>query len=503
MNMEQTKKHFLKNMVGFSMTAWISFVIGFIASPISTRLFVPEELGKINYFNTYASLFASICYLGLDQAFVRFYREPPGRSTRAGMFTFCAATSLGFSVLSSAALFLGWRGISAQVAGEADVSIFLCLCLFSLCSVLFRYLSLSYRMEQNAKLYTLQGVLYVLVTKIAYLAVGFGNAQGKAAILALTALTGLFTLVFVVIQRRRFDPGFAAQVDRPFVREMALYAAPLIPMTLISWLNSSVSQIILRQLMGLAAIGIYTSALTLASTVNIIQTGFNTYWAPYVYENYQSGNKRRFFTVHRLMACALTLFALGVTLLQDPVFLLLGPKYRSSVVFFPFLFLSPICYCLSETTGMGIGIAKKTYWNTLIFLVSVALNLGVSVLLIPALGELGAALASAAAAVAFLLLRTWAGERYYKAIYDYRYLAYALGLLLLSSFGNWLLRPYPLAHYGLLAGAFALGCFLFRKEAATLWRTAMQVLREGQKALSRRMGAAPEQSQPTRKEDGP
>lgn len=367
--------------------------------------------------------------------------------------------------------------------------------------VLFRYLSLSYRMEQNAWLYTIQGVLYVLVTKIAYLAVGFGNAQGKAAILALTGLAGLFTFVFVLIQRRRFDPHFAAEVDKPFLREVALYAAPLIPMTLISWLNSSVSQLILRQLMGFAAIGIYTSALALASTVNIIQTGFNTYWAPYVYENYQNDNKSRFFTVHRLMACALTLFALGVTLLQDPVFLLLGAKYRSSVVFFPFLFLSPICYCLSETTGMGVSIAKKTYWSTLIFLVCVVLNIGLSILLISPLGEIGAALAAAAAAIAFLLLRTWAGEQYYKAIHDYRYLAYTLGLILTAAFGNWLLRPYPLLHYGLLLGVFALACFLFRREVAVLWRTAWQVLREGKAALGRRGPRAAGETQPPKEEE--
>lgn len=501
--MEQTKKHFLKNMVGFSMTAWISFAIGFIASPIATRLFLPEELGKLNLFNTYATLLASVCYLGLDQAFVRFYREPPGRSTAAGMLTFCAATSVGFSLLSSAVLYLGWRGISVQVAGEMDRSIFLCLCLFSLCSVLFRYLSLCYRMEQNAKLYTIQGVLYVLVTKIAYLAVGFVKPQGKVAILALTALMGIFTFIFVLLQRRRFDIGFAVQVDKPFLKDMSGFAVPLIPMTLISWLNTSVSPILLRQLMDFSAIGIYTSALVLASTVNIIQTGFNTYWAPYVYENYQSGNKGRFFTVHRLMACALTLFGLGVTLLQGPVFLLLGPNYRSSVVFFPFLFLSPICYCLSETTGMGISIAKKTYWNTLIFLVSVLLNLGLCLLLIPVLGETGAALAAAAAAVAFLLLRTWIGEKYYKAIDNYRSLACSIGLMLFASFGNWLLRSNTLARYALLSGTLVLACILFRGEIATLWRTALQVLREGQKVLRHRPGPSSGQNRPRHGEEEP
>lgn len=477
--MEQTKKHFLKNLVGFSMVSWISFAIGFLSSPIATRLFVPEELGKINLFNMYATLLASFCYLGLDQAFVRFFREPPGQSTRAGMVTFCTATSLGFAVLSSLLLLLGWRGLSIQVAGEADLSIFLCLCFFSACTVLYRYLSLCYRMEQNAKLYTLQGVVYILLTKLAYLSVGFGNAQGKSAIVLLTLLMGVFTLACVLLQRNRFDRHFLSQVDKPFLTEMAGYAVPLIPIGIITWLNSSVSQLVLRNLMGLSTIGIYGSAVTLASTVNIIQTGFNAYWAPYVYENYQNDNRRRFFIVHRLMACLLTLFGLAVTVLQAPVFLLLGEKYRSSIVFFPFLFLSPICYCLSETTGVGIGIAKKTYWNTLVFLLSVLLNLGLCLLLIPLWGATGAAISSAFAAIASLALRTWAGEKYYKTMESYRYVAYTAGLMLLASFANLFLQGQALARYGTLCALLALALFLYRKELATLWATAAQLLHRG------------------------
>lgn len=478
-------------MVGFSMVSWVSFVIGFISSPIATRLFAPEELGKVNMFGTYASLFASFCYLGLDQAFVRFFREPPGKSTRAGMLTFCTLTSLGFSLLSSLLLLLGWQSISVQVLGQADFSIFLCLCIFSFCSVWFRYLSLCYRMEQNAKLYTIQGVVHILITKIAYLAVGFGSAEGKSAILCLTALMGAFTLVFVFIQRKRFDPHFARQVDKPFVREMTTYAAPLIPMALITWLNSSVSQLAVRQAEGLSATGVYTSALGLASTVNIIQTGFNTYWAPYVYENYKSDNKRRFFTVHRLMACALTIFGLTVTLLQVPVFWLLGPAYRSSVVFFPFLFLAPICYCLSETTGMGIGISKKTHWNSIIFFCSVVLNWVMCQWLIPIMGPTGAAISSALAAVLSLVWRTWAGERYYKAISNYRYVAYTIGLMLAACYCNLWLAEQSALKYAALMVLYGLACFLFRREIVTFWRTGKQLLREGKSVITRRMSAPP------------
>lgn len=472
--MERSKQRFLKNMVGFSMVTWISFALGFIATPISTRLFAPEELARVSMFGTYASLVCSVCYLGLDQAFVRFFRETPGRMTRKGLLTFCLSAALGFGVLSSAVLGLFWPSMSAEIVGRPDMGVFLCLCLYSCSLVIFRFLSLCYRMEQNAVLYTIQGVVHALLTKIAYLAVGFSRPTGRAAILALTALMAVFTLVFIVLQRGRLDLSFPRQIDRAAVRELGRYALPLVPMTVLSWLNTSVSTLSLKHLLGYAATGVFSSALGLASTINIIQTGFNTYWAPYVLENYRSDDRQRFYTVHRMMACLLTLFGLGVTLLQAPVFLLLGRSYRGSVVFFPFLFLSPICYCLGETTGMGITISKKTYWSTLIYLFSAATNIGLCFVLIPPLGISGAAMASALSAVLTLLLRTAVGERYYRAILSYRYLALTIGLMLAASVLNLLLTG--VWKYLALLAVLALACAAFHKELRTLWSTAAQVL---------------------------
>ena len=191
-------------------------------------------------------------------------------------------------------------------------------------------------------------------------------------------------------------------------------------------------------------------------------------------ENYQSDDRQRFYTVHRLMACMLTLFGLGITLLQSPVFLLLGKSYRGSVVFFPFLFLSPICYCLGETTGMGITISKKSYWTTLIYLFSSLANIGLCFVLIPACGISGAAMASAFSAILTLLLRTAVGERYYRAILNYRCLILTIALMLAASFLNLLLSG--VWKYAALVLVLALACALYRPELRTLLTTAGQVL---------------------------
>ena len=476
MDKQASAKHrFLKNMIGFSMVTWISFVLGFIASPIATRLFPTEEMGRLNLFSSYGALFTSICYLGLDQAFVRFFRERPGQTSAKGLLGFCMGVPVAFSLLSSLALSFFWRSVSAEIVGAPDLTTFLCLCFYSFSWVVYRFLSLCYRMEQNALMYTIQGVLHALLTKIAYLAVGFANPTGRAALIMLTLLMGVFTVVFIWVQRKRFDIRELKTVNGTSARELCRYALPLAPYSLLSWANSQTSALVLKHLMGYSATGIYSSALGLASTINIIQTGFNAYWAPYVLENYKNDEKARFYTVHRLMACLLTFFGLGITLLQSPVFLLLGRDYRSSVVFFPFLFLSPICYCLGETTGMGITIAKKTYWTTVIYLISAALNIGLCFVFIPAMGMAGAAVASAASAIITLLLRTKIGETYYKALESWRYLGYTIGLMLTASIGNLLLTGA--AKYALILAVIALACWLFRRELNTLWTTALQLLR--------------------------
>ncbi len=470
--MATSKKDFLKKMIGFSMLPWITAVIGFISSPIATRLFVPAELAQVNIFTTYAGLFSACCYLGLDQAFVRFFQKPPKNMNQRGLFSFCIFVALGFSILSSAILLVFFQNLSIQIVGTENIWVLACLCFYTFCSVMFRFLSLSYRMEQNALLYTVQGVMQALFTKIAYLAVGFGAATGSLAIMSLTALMGILTVVFVIIQRKRFTTSL--HLSTKASKDIASYALPLLPLALLSFLNSSVSIVVLDLLMGKEVTGIYNSALVLASTVNIIQTGFNAYYAPYVLSSYQSDESRRFDTIYRLMACILCFFALGLTLFQVPIFLLLGESYRASMLFFPLLLLSPICYCMGETTGMGIMLSKKTYWTTLIFLFSSLVNIGLCYVFIPIFGMSGAAMASASSAILTLILRTLIGEKLFRAIQSPRQLIYTVSIIVSLGIGNLLL--VGVAKYAVIVLLIHLAALLYHKELLILWRTAFQLL---------------------------
>ncbi len=449
------------------MATWISFFLGLLCTPIATRLFPAAEYGRLSLFSAWASLLSSACYLGLDQAFVRFFGEA-GRGGRRGLLALCMGIPAAAFLMLLGVLGLFFRG-----SGAPDALLFVCLAAYALCLLLSRFISLCYRMEQDAARYTLQGVLFALATKIAYLAVGVAFPTARAAILCLTLLTAAVTLAFLPALRRRASLGELRAMDRGTLRAVRGYALPLAPMPLLVWLQSYASPLLLERLMGYDAAGVYAGAAAIASTVHVVQSGFSVYWAPYVLSTYRREDAR-FDAVHRMMACLLTLFCLGVTLLQTPALRLLGPAYRAAGTCFPFLFLAPVCACLGETTGMGITLAKKTFLTPAIYLLSALMSAGLCLLLIPRMGMAGAAAASALSAAAALLLRTLAGQRYYRALHGYRALFGSLSLLFAAAFGNLLLRGA--AKYALLLALLLAALALFRRELAALWRAAGQII---------------------------
>ena len=256
--MPETGKSFVKKFVGFSMVTWVSFALRFITAPISTRLYVPEVLGKINIFNTYTNLFGILIMIGLDQAFARFYLERPNNRSIGYLFTFCFGityTLLAAVVILSLPIksFLSW-----ELFEETD-NLLLLLFFFSVfCTATLRYLNLSYRMEKNIKMYTIQGILMTLVSKVLYLGVGFWDPSYKPALIALTVSHFALAIIFLLIQHKRFEP--IRSFDKSFASEMFKFALPLIPVSVLMWANHSIPQIVMQKTMDYHSIGIYTSA---------------------------------------------------------------------------------------------------------------------------------------------------------------------------------------------------------------------------------------------------
>lgn len=472
--MAEQGKSFIKKLVGFSIATWVTFALSFIATPISTRLFDPDVHGKINIFSTYSNLIGLFVLLGLDQAYARFFNERPNNRSRGYLFTFCVSITYSFIFVLFVVSLPIRDWLSATLFDEQDNLLFGLLFISVFCSSTLRYLNLSYRMEQNVKMYTIQGILNAFVSKFLYICVGFWDPSYKPALIVLTISQALLAALYVFIQKNRFE--WIKEWDRKFSSEMFRFAIPLIPISVLSWANSSIPQIVMQKTMDYHSIGIFTSATNLANVILLIQAGFNTFWVPYTYENYKT-QTGQFFKVHRYLVCVLTLFALLLVCSQDIVFLLLGEKYRAAKAFFPFLILGPTCYVIGEVAGVGINISKKTYLNLYVFAGSVIVNIILCLFMRIPFGVAGIAMATSVAAIISMLIKTVLGERHYKVVTTYKYIFYCVAAIFLSSAFTLWVESIGI-RLGLCIGVLLLSCLFFRLEIKELYKVGLSFIKK-------------------------
>jgi len=170
------------------------------------------------------------------------------------------------------------------------------------------------------------------------------------------------------------------------------------------------------------------------------------------------------------MACLLVFFVLVLVLGRDLVFLILGARYRSAAPFFPFLLIQPICNILAETTGIGIGIARRTYWTTIALSISIATSLALCIILIPPFGLTGAAIAPAVAGIVILVLRTIIGGHYYKAIHHAGYAVATVSISIAAACANLWLTDALLARSAMLGALLLVAIIIFRRQLSDMIR---------------------------------
>ena len=155
--------------------------------------------------------------------------------------------------------------------------------------------------------------------------------------------------------------------------------------------------------------------MTLINIFNIIQTTFNTLWAPMAVEHYTKDKADRSFYQRGNQVITIIMFFIGVSLIliKDVFALLLGEKYRESAYILPFLIFNPIMYTISETTVSGLVFMKKSKLQVVVAAASCIINFIGNTILVPIYGCQGAAISTGLSYIVFFTLRTLLSNRYF------------------------------------------------------------------------------------------
>ena len=118
-------------------------------TPLITRLFLPTDVGKINMFITFVNLILNFTYLGIDQAFTRFFHEPPGKNNKDSLLGLCMLMTILIASPIVLMIFVLGDSISTTILGYTTYIIPVSLCISVIANVIMRYVNHYARMQNN------------------------------------------------------------------------------------------------------------------------------------------------------------------------------------------------------------------------------------------------------------------------------------------------------------------------------------------------------------------
>jgi len=396
----------IKKVIFFSLGPLFTALVGLLTLPVMAWLYSSDEIARYALIQVLVSATLLLFTLGLDQAFVREYHDAPNKDDfiislgLPGLLlllvTLALSSVLGDEILN------GWFG-SAPELGFVLVSVIL------VANYVIRFLQIDSRMKGRALLFSfvqvLPRLLFLLFVLGAYFTQQDASFQGILIGYSSAYVVAVFVALWLVV--RPLSNLGPSHFDGQLTRRVLGYSLPLVVAGFAYWGLTSIDKILLRDLMGLEPLAVYSMAVNFAGAAIIFQQVFSTIWAPAVYRMHSENVEITVFeTLIEIVRNAILLVVALVLLLKFVVAYLLPPQYFEVQYLLSSCMIAPLLYTLSECSKIGIGITRKTLYTVMASLGSIVVALGLNYWFIPMWGAAGASVATMLAFYAFYILRS-------------------------------------------------------------------------------------------------
>ena len=400
------KNNLIKKFLSFSIGGYVNALIGLLTVPIVTRMLSPEQYGIASLISIIVEMLVVFCSLALDQSFVRFFYEVE-EEERGKLLQDCLYYPMFITIFSSLIIFIFRNQISIFILGKKEKVIWLII-VFSIVALIIKsFAFLVVRMQQKGGLYSFFYIL-IKVVEFSFILLFFkiyGNDY-KVIVLATLFSTLITSLLMIVVERKIWRLVGKRKIEK---KELLNFSAPLVLTLALTWVFASSDKITIKIFSNLKELGLYSGAFRIVSVISVIQTGFTSFWTPFIYERYSKNPDDLVFYKKANDYLSLIFFLIGITILatRNIIIILLGEKYYDSLFIVPMLIFVPIMYLISETTMMGIGFKKKSKYFLYISIIVAIFNIVGNILLVPKYGAKGAAISTGISYIIFFSFRTY------------------------------------------------------------------------------------------------
>lgn len=395
-----------KTILQFAIGPIGAAVLSLITLPFVAWFFSVEDVGRLTMLQVVLGLSVSLFSLAMHQAYVREYHEVEDKKS---LFKLSVIPGLLLLILLSLITLILPFSISDVLFGiDSKLLTFLLLVgVFS--SFFINFLAHVIRMEERGLAFSATQIAPKAFLLIFISLIMLFNlvAEFKTLIImnTLSIICSLF--IFSWLTRDTWIIAIRSPINVILLKKMLKFSLPLVAGGIAYWGLTTMDRFFLRSLSGFDELGVYALAAALAGSVSVLNSIFSSIWHPTLYKWVKAGIDER--KVQSIIENIVILVALIWSLIGALSFILplfLPAEYTSIEYLIVACVAMPLFYLLSETTGIGIGITRRSNYSMLASMVALAVNAILNYLLIPNYGAGGAALASVVAFFVFFIIKT-------------------------------------------------------------------------------------------------
>ncbi len=458
-------KLFVENILVYGLGGIISKIIPLIMLPIVTRIMPSTEyFGISDMSQTIISFASALAVLGMYDAMYRMFFEKEEEEYKKTVCSTALIFTIGMSFIVFILMIIFREQLALWFLGNKELAYVIFLsAIATLVSATNSIISAPTRMQNKRKVFLVTNTVSPILSYGLAIPLLLGGYYIIALPLAGVVSGITMEISFYILNRKWFVPKL---FDKKLLKQLLIIAIPLFPNFLFYWIFNSCDKLMITNIIGVGATGIYAVGSKLGQASQLIYTAFAGGWQYFAFstmkEEKQVESNSKIFEYLGVISYVATAF---VCALSFWIFrILFSEEYLDGYVIAPYLFLAPLLLMLYQVAGNQFLVIKKT-WPSMFILLSGAIgNVVLNLILIPVIGIEGASIASLLGYIISVVIAVIVLCCMKLMVVSKRFIA--ISVLMVIFFAIWrFLCPHNIIIGLMMAVVFtAICCVLYRKE---------------------------------------
>lgn len=453
----------LKKLVGETAIYGVSSIVGrtlnYLLIPLYTAYFLPAEMGVYTKLYSFVAFLNVVYVLGMETAYFRF----ASKNTESEHKIFNLSVGI---ILINCMLFTGilvWgSNYFSEIAGYGIKPSYIIyfgfiMAIDAITAIPFAKLRLEKKATRFALIKLINILLiigfnlfFIVVCRNSfngnsflflkpYLSYFYNPEIGIGYVFIANLLANLLILPFFIKDLL----AFRFQIDTSKIKELLIYAFPLMLMGLTGMVNEVIDRIVLEFWLpegfygnrtNIEAVGIYGAVYKISIFMSLAIQAFRYAADPFFFSKAEDKNSPNLFAnVSKwfLYTCLAIFILVSLNLDLVANYILLNKVYHEGLLVVPILLMANLFLGMYYNFSVWYKLTDKTYFGTYISLFGAVLTIGLNYILIPKMGYMGCAWATLICYFSMAVISFLLGQKYFYVPYQYTKFILFIGLAII------------------------------------------------------------------------